>query len=43
MRVPLYLTAGREKAIADVQFPVFDAEESAKWVLAGAAVFPGAE
>ena len=43
LRVPLYLTAGREKAIADVQFPVFDAEESAKWVLAGAAVFPGAE
>jgi dynein heavy chain 2 len=39
LRVPLYLTAAREKAIAEVQMPVFDAEESARWVLAGAACF----
>jgi dynein heavy chain 2 len=38
----LYLTAGREKTIAEVQFPIFDAEESARWVLAGAACFAGA-
>lgn len=41
MRVPLYLTQTREKAIAEVQFPVFDSEENAKWVLAGAACFAG--
>jgi dynein heavy chain 2 len=41
--VPLYLTRERERAIADVQFPVFDGEETGKWVLAGAACFMGAE
>ena len=41
LRVPLYLTQTREKAIAEVQFPVFDSEENAKWVLAGAACFAG--
>ena len=41
LRVPLYLTQTREKAFAEVQFPVFDSEENAKWVLAGAACFAG--
>ena len=39
--VPLYLTRERERAIADVQFPVFDPEETSKWVLAGVACFMG--
>ena len=38
MRVPLYLTPEREKAIAELQFPVYDSEESARWILAGVAV-----
>jgi dynein heavy chain 2 len=41
LRVPLYLTEGRERAIAEVQFPVFDAEEASKWILAGTACFLG--
>ena len=43
LRVPLYLTATREKAIAEVQLPVLDAEEGARWVLAGAACFAEAD
>jgi dynein heavy chain 2 len=43
LHLPLYLTPERERAIADVQFPVFDAEECSKWVLAGAACFMGAQ
>ena len=43
LRVPLYLTATREKVIAEVQLPVLDAEESAKWVLAGVACFAEAD
>ena len=43
LSVPLYLTADREIAIAEVQFPIFDAEESARWVLAGTACFAGGE
>jgi dynein heavy chain 2 len=39
--VPLYLTEGRERAIAEVQFPVFDGEEASKWILAGTACFLG--
>ena len=43
LRVPLYLTAARAKVIAEVQLPVLDAEESARWVLAGAACFAEAD
>jgi dynein heavy chain 2 len=41
LHVPLYLTEGRERAIAEVQFPVFDGEEASKWILAGTACFLG--
>jgi len=41
LHLPLYLTPERERAIAELQFPVFDTEESSKWVLAGAACFLG--
>tara|TARA_B110000503_G_scaffold104185_1_gene155455 strand:- start:2440 stop:2937 length:498 start_codon:yes stop_codon:yes gene_type:complete len=43
LSVPLYLTAAREKAIAEVQFPIFDPEETARWVLAGTACFAGGD
>lgn len=42
--VPLYLSQQRERAISEVQFPVFDgAEERSKWILAGIACFIGPE